>query len=150
MLYDLFICHASEDKEPFVRHLAETLREQHVAVWYDEFTLSVGDSLRRAIDRGLGSSRFGAIVLSKSFFAKEWPQYELDGLLEREIAARTTVMLPIWLDVEHSDVLKYAPSLAGRVAASSKRGVPDVAAKLIQVIRPQASPLVIARDFLLS
>jgi hypothetical protein len=148
MLHDIFICHASEDKEPFVRELAATLRERHIEVWYDDFTLSVGDSLRRAIDRGLGNSRFGAIILSPAFFAKQWPQYELDGLLQRELDARTTVLLPVWLDVSQADVMKYAPSLAGRFAALAHRGVRDVAARLIQVIRPQGSPLVFARDFL--
>jgi hypothetical protein len=49
----LFISHASEDKEDFVRPLAETLQQLGVKVWYDEFTLKVGDSLRRKIDSGL-------------------------------------------------------------------------------------------------
>jgi TIR domain len=53
VLYDAFICHASEDKAALVRPLAERLRAEHVEVWYDEFSLSVGDSLRRSIDRGL-------------------------------------------------------------------------------------------------
>ena len=67
------------------RPLAEALRQQRVEVWYDEFSLRVGDSIRRAIDRGLAQSRFGIVILSKAFFAKEWPQYELDGLTEREV-----------------------------------------------------------------
>jgi len=56
MLYDVFICHASEDKDRFARPLAESLRNQNIAVWYDEFSLMLGDSLRRAIDRGLRDS----------------------------------------------------------------------------------------------
>ena len=59
MLYDLFICHAAEDKDSLVRPLAEQLRERHVAVWYDEFELRLGDSIRQAIDRGLSQSRYG-------------------------------------------------------------------------------------------
>src|SRR4051812_25388888 len=50
MLYDAFICHASEDKDAFVRPLAEALQQNHLEIWYDEFTLSIGDSIRRAID----------------------------------------------------------------------------------------------------
>ena len=69
--YDLFICHASEDKEGFVRQLAETLEAKGASVWYDEFTLNVGDSLRREIDRGLASSRFGVVVLSEAFSKRE-------------------------------------------------------------------------------
>lgn len=84
MLYDVFISHASEDKDEFVHPLAELLREQHLEVWYDEFSLNVGDSLRRSIDRGLSQSRYGIVVLSPSFFRKQWSQWELDGLVARQ------------------------------------------------------------------
>jgi hypothetical protein len=53
MLHDAFICHASEDKADFVRPLAERLREERIEIWYDEFSLRIGDSLRQSIDRGL-------------------------------------------------------------------------------------------------
>lgn len=68
--YDAFISHATEDKEDLVRPLAARLLELGFAIWYDEFQLKVGDSLRRSIDRGLANSRFGIVVLSPSFFAK--------------------------------------------------------------------------------
>ncbi|WP_377153260.1 toll/interleukin-1 receptor domain-containing protein [Roseateles sp. UC29_93] len=88
MLYDVFICHASEDKDSFVRPLAEALRKERVEVWYDEFSLRLGDSIRQSIDRGLRQSRFGVVVLSPSFFEKSWTQYELDGLNERQLQGR--------------------------------------------------------------
>ena len=150
MLYDIFICHASEDKELFVRPLAEALRHQHVEVWYDEFTLSVGDSLRQAIDRGLRDSRFGIVVLSTAFFAKNWPQYELDGLVQRELAGADKVILPIWLDITHADVARYSPTLAGRVAALAGHDLAKVVTAILHVVRPQNSPLVIARDLILA
>lgn len=149
MLYDLFICHASEDKDTFVRPLATLLRTRHIEVWYDEFSLQVGDSLRRSIDHGLGSSRYGVVVLSRAFFAKRWPQYELDGLVEREMSAGSTVLLPVWFGVSHADVIEYSAPLAGRVALLADRGVETVAAELAQRVKPQGSPLVVARDFLL-
>ena len=116
--HDAFICHASEDKEEFVRPLAEGLIGAGFQVWYDEFTLKVGDSLRRSIDRGLAGSRFGIVVLSLSFFAKNWPQYELDGLVAKEIVGGK-VVLPIWHRVTKDDVIKYSPTLADRVALSA-------------------------------
>jgi hypothetical protein len=48
MNWDIFISHASEDKETFVRGLARELQEAGWRVWYDEFSLSAGDSLREA------------------------------------------------------------------------------------------------------
>jgi hypothetical protein len=72
--YECFICHASEDKESFVGMLAIELQKKGYNVWYDEFTQTLGDSLRREIDHGLANSCFGIVVLSKYFFEKDWPQ----------------------------------------------------------------------------
>jgi len=66
---DVFVSHAWEDKEEIAGPLAETLRRKGLRVWYDEFTLTVGDSLCRSIDRGLAQSRYGIIILSPHFFA---------------------------------------------------------------------------------
>ena len=79
------ISHASEDKEDFVRPLAKRLQEHGLRVWFDELTLTVGDSLRRSIDRGLAKSLHGIVVISPDFLKKEWPRKELDGLVAREI-----------------------------------------------------------------
>ena len=149
MLYDLFICHASEDKNSFVRPLADALRTENVEAWYDEFSLKLGDSIRRSLDKGLKQSRFGVVVLSKAFFKKEWPQYELDGLAEREMRGRDKVILPIWHGVTHDDILAYSPSLAGRKAVSSNQGLKKVVDEILDVVRPQGSPLIAARDILL-
>ena len=149
MLHDVFICHASEDKAALVRPLAEALRDENVDVWYDEFSLKLGDSIRRSIDKGLKQSRFGVVVLSPAFFQKQWTQYELDGLAEREMSGHDKVMLPVWHDVEHDDVMQYSPSLAGRVAVSSSDGISHIVDEILDVVRPQGSPLIAARDDLL-
>src|SRR5918999_1630237 len=67
-VYDVFISHASEDKTDVVRPLAHALTELDIKVWYDEFELTIVDSLRRKIDAGIANSRFGVVVLSPSFF----------------------------------------------------------------------------------
>ena len=131
--WDIFICHAGEDKDGFVRPLAEGLRRSGLRVWYDEFTLKVGDSLRRAIDRGLQYSRFGVVVLSPPFFAKEWPQRELDGLVEKELGGRK-VILPVWHNVTVEDVRGYSLTLADRVAAKSEEGMEVVVSKLLDAM----------------
>jgi len=55
--FDVFISHASEDKADVVRPLADCVAARGVAVWYDEFELRLGDSLRRKIDSGIARSR---------------------------------------------------------------------------------------------
>ena len=134
--YDAFICHASEDKDSFVRPLANELSRRGIDVWYDEFSLKVGDSLRRSIDRGLTKSCYGIVVLSPDFFRKEWPQKELDGLTALESGLRK-VILPIWHKVEKANVLKYSPILADRIAINSSHGIKQVVDELLRVIRPK-------------
>ena len=117
--YDAFISHASEDKEKRVKPLAKALSRMKYRVWYDEFELRVGDSLRKSIDKGLLNSRFGVVVLSPAFFAKKWPQYELDGLTAREVDGHK-VVLPIWHMLDRDDVFAYSPTLADKIALSTR------------------------------
>ncbi|MBI5205575.1 MAG: toll/interleukin-1 receptor domain-containing protein [Nitrospirae bacterium] len=134
--WDIFISHASEDKDTLVRPVAHALSAFGARVWYDEFTLDVGDSLSCSIDHGLSQSRFGLIVLSPSFFAKAWPEYELRGLTAKELG-REKVILPIWHNVSREEVLKYSPPLADKMALNSKDKEPVVIALyILDIIRP--------------
>jgi hypothetical protein len=133
MEWDVFISHASEDKEAFVRPLAEGLAARGVRVWFDEFTLTIGDSLRQSIDRGLARSRFGVVVVSPNFLRKGWPQRELDGLVAREIGGMK-VILPVWHEIGIDGVRTYSPTLADRLAASSDKGLNQVIAELVRAI----------------
>jgi len=116
--YDVFLSHASEDKDSFVRPFVKALQVKGISVWYDEFELKVGDSLRRAIDNGLKNSRYGIVVLSEAFFKKEWPQKELDGLFAREVNSEK-VILPIWHKISKNEVLSYSPIIADLVAINT-------------------------------
>ena len=136
-VYDFFISHASEDKDAFVRELSELLREKGAEVWYDEFTLTVGDSLRKEIDRGLANSRFGVVVLSEHFFKKEWPDRELNGLFALEHGDQKRI-LPIWHKVSKDEVAQYSPMLADKLALNtSVSTVDEIANELMHLIQDE-------------
>lgn len=132
--WDVFVSHASEDKEDFARPLAQALKNRDLRVWFDEFTLRVGDSLRRAIDTGLARSRYGVVIISPAFLNKEWPQRELDGLVAREADGRK-VILPVWHNIDATTLLQYSPMLAGRLAASSNKGLSQVVDELLEAMK---------------
>jgi len=126
--FDLFISHASDDND-VATPLAEALRDLGLRVWFDRDILSVGDSLRRSIDLGLSSSRYGVVILSPAFLrkGKGWTTYELDSLVAREIDARK-VILPIWHKLTRDEILGYSPSLADKVALNTATAtVADIA-----------------------
>lgn len=134
--WDVFIAHASEDKDSFVRPLAVALTQLGVEVWYDEFSLRLGDSLHRSLDHGLANARFGLVVISPHFIEKPWPKYELGGLVSREIN-EGRVILPIWHRVTREQVLAFSPPLADKVALSTEN-LPalDIALQILREIRP--------------
>jgi hypothetical protein len=134
--WDVFISHATEDKVAFVRPLAETLKSSGVSVWYDEFALKIGDSLRASIDYGLANSRYGVVVASTHFFAKHWPVQELNGLWARESSGKS-VILPIWHNITAEEIGKVSPMLADRFAVSSAAGIDAVVQKIIDVLDEQ-------------
>ena len=122
----IFLSHASEDKDDVARPLAIMLRKRGYSVWFDEFTLKLGDSLRRSIDDGLGKCDFGIVVLSPAFFAKEWTQKELDALTSRETGEKRKLILPVWHKVHRDDVARASPLLADRLGAATSEGLPKV------------------------
>ncbi|MEM6452256.1 MAG: DUF1883 domain-containing protein [Cyanobacteria bacterium P01_D01_bin.105] len=133
--YDVFISHASEDKEGIVRPLANALKDEGLRVWYDEFELKIGDSLRRKIDRGLATSRVGLVVLSQSFISKGWTNYELDGIVTRTITGEQ-ILLPIWHKISKQEVINFSPSIADKVARSTAtHTVEEIATEIAELIR---------------
>jgi hypothetical protein len=131
--WDVFISHASEDKDAIARPLAETFLARGLEVWYDEYTLRVGDSLRKSIDAGLAGCKFGVVILSPFFFNKHWPEQELNGLANREVHGKK-VILPVWHNVNHDDVSAFSPTLADRIGVSTSRGLEHVADELIRAM----------------
>ena len=140
--FDVFLSHASEDKDAFVRPLAAALQAAGLRVWYDEWALALGDRLRRKIDEGLKRSRFGVVVLSRSFFAKNWPQQELDGLAALESAGADRI-LPIWHEVTQQAVANFSPQLADRLAVASDQGIDHVVTEIRRAVErtPNSSPI---------
>jgi hypothetical protein len=133
--FDVFISHASEDKDAIVRPLAHALVAEGLNVWYDEFELRIGDSLRRKIDKGLANSRFGIVVLAESFFKKDWPNYELDGLVTKGVSGEQ-VLLPIWHGITKAQVVAFSPSLADKVARNTTvNTIEEIAIEIADRIR---------------
>jgi len=129
--WDVFLCHAVEDKDEIARPLATELRKSRLRVWCDDFSLTPGHSLRRSIDYGLSRSRFGVVVLSRHFFDKKWARDELDAL-----AAKGTSVIPVWHEVTPAYVRKRSPLLAGQKHIESSLGWKKVAEEIRSAVTP--------------
>ena len=131
--WDVFISHASEDKDTVAFPLAEALTRAGLRVWLDKQELRLGDSLREKIDEGLAESRFGVVILSLNFLAKSWPRKELNGLMAIEEDGRK-VILPVWHNITKATLKQYSPILADRLGAKTEDGIDSVADEIIKVV----------------
>ena len=90
--------------------------------------------MRRKIDQGLSKSKFGIVVISRSFIKKGWTNYELDGLMTKAISGQQ-ILLPIWHDITKQEVIDYSPSLADKVARNtSQETVEEIAEEIAELI----------------
>ena len=132
--YDLFLSYANEDKE-YAFALAYSLKSRGVKVWFAEWELEVGDSLRQSIDDGILRSRFGGVILSRAFFGNSWTNYELDGLLTLEMQGRKIVLPVLHPDFTIDELAVLSPSMAGKkVLLGSEQGVDTIAETLAGLI----------------
>lgn len=116
--YDVFLSHASEDKETIADELYNSMQEYGLKVWYDTLSITWGDSLRSKIDAGLKKSKYGIVIISNDFIKKGWTNYELDALFQREMTGGKTI-LPIWHNITKKEVEQFSPTLAGRKALTT-------------------------------
>jgi hypothetical protein len=134
-MWDAFISHASEDKEDFVKPLADELENLGLNVWYDDFELSVGDQIPREIERGLSDSDYGIVILSDSFFEKSWTQEELGSLIQRDMNEPDKVILPVCYGMSPEEVQSHHTQLGKRYLISGDSStVSEVAQELYQEI----------------
>jgi hypothetical protein len=134
--HDAFISHSSNDKRYFVRPLADKLIEYGANIWYDEFSLKAGQSLSRSIEKGISKSNYGILILSKSFFNKQWTEYELRALNSIEVN-NPGIIIPVWYKVDIEEVRNFSPYLADKLAIvySNKTSIDNIALSILETIR---------------
>lgn len=132
--YDVFVSHASEDKD-FVEQLVGKLQGAGIKVWYDGHVLDWGDDLRSTIDSGLSRSRYSIVVFSKSFLGrKRWTEHELNGLFALERNGEKKI-LPIWHNISQEDLVAYSPAFADRLAKRSDQdSTEDIVQSLVKLL----------------
>ncbi len=126
-----FISHDSRDKKDVAEPIAMGLQKLMCPVWYDEFSLNVGDSLRESIEHGIKESKTCIVVLSPNFFANTgWTKKEFNSIFSKEIVEGKNVILPVWHKVSRQEVYDYSPNLADRKGISTDLGIDEVVKRL--------------------
>lgn len=136
--YDVFISHAVEDKIPLANELAARLEQEGLKVWYSSNALRIGSSITQTIHEGLDNSRFGVVILSKTYLSKNWTIHEYFELMARHREGKKTI-LPILLDVTAMDLAEKNLTMADLFAVPAERGLDYIVKTLLSEIRQETS-----------
>lgn len=109
--YAVFISHASDDKVDYVDDLVKEIKALGITMFYDTDVIGWGDNLKERIDAGLKNCELAVIVISPSYFGREWTEYEIQALLKRQSKERCKIILPILYHTSKDDLVKHYPSL---------------------------------------
>lgn len=131
-----FISHDSRDKETLVRELAKKLVSLNCPVWYDEYSLKIGDNLREKIEEGIKDAPYCILILSKNFLANEkWAKSEFETIFIKELYEKKEIIIPIWHGISEDDLYKYCPKLLNRLGGNSSEGIDALAKKIATILK---------------
>lgn len=118
--YSVFVSHSSEDKIEYVDDLVKEIKALNINVFYDTDVINWGDNLKEKIDCGLQTCELAVIVISPSYFGREWTEYEIQTLLQRQDIENNKLILPILHNVSKEEFVKHYPLLKDIVFKYSK------------------------------
>ena len=118
--YDVFLSHASKDKEDIVDELNSSLEKLKIRIFYDKKAIEWGDKWKNRILEGTQKAEFAIIVISENFFDREWTEKELYEFLNRQNRNGQKLILPILHKISREDLGKKYPLVADIQAIDSK------------------------------
>lgn len=105
----VYLAHATEDK-PRVRPVAEYLMAHGVETWFDEWDIDAGESLRQAMEEGLGWMTHFVVILTPVSIKKAWVAREIDVGITRLVGGESR-MVPLRVGVEPGDLPLFLRTL---------------------------------------
>lgn len=130
--YDLFLCHAWDDRKGVAKELYEKLIAMGISVWFSEKDLPLGSTMLREIDKGLAKSYAGIVLVTPAFLKR----VENEGVAEKELSALLAKdrLIPIVHDTTYDALRDVSPLLGSRSGLDTNEdSMDEIAAKLAEL-----------------
>ncbi|MBI1188721.1 MAG: TIR domain-containing protein [Alphaproteobacteria bacterium] len=134
--FEVFISHASEDKELIARPIYEACERLGLKTFLDEPHIGWGENFTKKINTALGSARTVLAIVSSNSVAKDWPVLEINTALAMEVNGQKRV---VPLIVGKPDLAKF-PLLKGKNHVVWASDPDKVALRLLDAARPPPKP----------
>nr|VFJ57289.1 MAG: TIR domain-containing protein [Candidatus Kentron sp. FW] len=131
--YDLFISYSRRDSAEFVHRLLPALKARNIRVWLDKEVMRPGLDIAQMIRIGLLGSRYSLVVLSKSFFEKQWTRAELHFLLNLEEHVGE-IIIPVQHGIDEEFVRTFNRRLSLRFSLDTAEGPDALSEELAEIL----------------
>jgi len=109
MEYDLFICHASADKDNIVRPFWKYLQAFGINTFFDEASIEYGESINQKVMHGLAKSQGSILMLTSTFYTRDFTKYEMGGIFYKKYNQGGYIYIIYWDDKDLAEVSKRFP-----------------------------------------
>lgn len=134
--FDVFLCHAWDDRRGVATQLSNLLQGCGVRVWFSEKDVRLGVPLLRAIDKGLANSRIGIVLVTPALLTR----LKSEGIADKELSellAREQ-LIPVVHETTYEKLRDVSPLLGSRSGLSTaENSLPEIAAKIAELVRVQ-------------
>jgi hypothetical protein len=130
---DVFLCHAWDDRQGAAKELHDLLESNGVSVWFSEKDVLLGSSLLREIDKGLGKSRVGIVLVTPALLRR----LAGEGIADKELSVLLArdLLVPIVHNTTYEALRDISPLLGSRSGLStSDETMKDIAGKLAELV----------------
>ena len=131
--YDLFLCHAWDDRRGAATELHDLLEAQDVSVWFSERDILLGLPFMREIDKGLAKTRTGLVLITPAFLKR----IESGGVSEKELSELLSrdLLIPVAHGVTFDEIREISPLLGSRNGLSTDENpLEDIAKKIAEIV----------------
>ena len=135
--YDLFLCHAWDDRKGVAKELCDKLTAKGISVWFSEKDLPLGSTMLHEIDKGLAKSRAGIVLVTPAFLRR----VKNEGVAEKELSALLAMnrLVPIVHDTTYDALRDVSPLLGSRSGLdTSEDSMDEIVAKLSELYTEEA------------
>lgn len=131
--YDLFLCHAWDDRRETATDLHGLLEAEGVSVWFSEKDIILGQPFMREIDKGLAKTRIGLVLITPAFLQR----VESGGVSEKELSELLArdLLIPVAHGVTYDEIRTVSPLLGSRNGLSTEEdSMSDIAKKIAELV----------------
>lgn len=128
----VFISHSSKDKKD-VETIIPYLNGHNLPVWFDKYSISVGDSITENVQMGIEESDMVVFWVTENFLTSNWCQIEMIAYIKRLIEEKIRMIIVLDDEIETKKLPLFLRDI--KHIRKEKRTAIEVAEEIVNIIK---------------